>query len=178
MCSIIVVNQSTLWPSLPLGYFALPFGRCYEHSHACLTSSIWANQPISLHSFLVGCLNPCFQGTNVWVVSPQPTNSKLRDVWMGIEDEGHCPSGCFFYLCKVVSHSSRAPREEIGMGCGGPDDPREKVGLPIGPLTVGHDLQGPESKPFCPPIQPKYMWGEPHCKAFVWLPMPSLNKCN
>ena len=31
---------------------------------------IWVNQPI--HSFLVGCLNPCLQGTNVWVGSPHP----------------------------------------------------------------------------------------------------------
>ena len=31
---------------------------------------IWANQPI--HSFLVGYLNPCFQGTSIHVVSPQP----------------------------------------------------------------------------------------------------------
>ena len=30
---------------------------------------IWVNQPI--HSFLVGCLNPCLQGTNVPVGSPQ-----------------------------------------------------------------------------------------------------------
>ena len=29
---------------------------------------IWANQPI--HSFLVGCLKPCLQGTNVHVGSP------------------------------------------------------------------------------------------------------------
>lgn len=34
-----------------------------------------------------------------------------------------------FFKCKVVSHLSRAPREEIEMGCGGPDDQREKVGL-------------------------------------------------
>ena len=33
--------------------------------------TIWANQPI--HSFLVGCLNPCLQGTSVWVGSPQPS---------------------------------------------------------------------------------------------------------
>ena len=31
---------------------------------------IWANQPI--HSFLVGCLNPCLQGTSERVVLPQP----------------------------------------------------------------------------------------------------------
>ena len=31
---------------------------------------IWANQPI--HLFLVGCLNPCLQGTNVQVGSTQP----------------------------------------------------------------------------------------------------------
>ena len=30
----------------------------------------WANQ--SIHLFLVGCLNPCLQRTNVRVVSPQP----------------------------------------------------------------------------------------------------------
>ena len=28
------------------------------------------NGPI--HSFLVGCLNPCLQGASVWVGSPQP----------------------------------------------------------------------------------------------------------
>ena len=33
-------------------------------------NGIWANQPI--HSFLVGCLNPCLQGTSVWVGSPRP----------------------------------------------------------------------------------------------------------
>ena len=37
--------------------------------------SIWANQRI--HSFLVGCLNPCLQGTNVRVGSPQPLMSLL-----------------------------------------------------------------------------------------------------
>ena len=31
---------------------------------------IWANQPI--HSFLVGCLNPCLQVTIVVVGLPQP----------------------------------------------------------------------------------------------------------
>ena len=31
---------------------------------------IWVNQPI--HLFLVGCLNPCLQGTNVRVGLPQP----------------------------------------------------------------------------------------------------------
>jgi len=31
---------------------------------------IWANQPVYL--FLVGCLNPCLQGTSVWVGLPQP----------------------------------------------------------------------------------------------------------
>jgi hypothetical protein len=31
---------------------------------------IWGNQPI--HSFLVGCLSPCLQGTSVRVGSPQP----------------------------------------------------------------------------------------------------------
>jgi hypothetical protein len=35
-----------------------------------LWAKIWANQPI--HSFLVGCLNPCLQGTSVWVGLPQP----------------------------------------------------------------------------------------------------------
>ena len=34
---------------------------------------IWANQPI--HLFLVGCLNPCLQGTSVWVGSPQPVET-------------------------------------------------------------------------------------------------------
>jgi len=33
-------------------------------------SKIWANGPI--HSFLVECLNPCLQRTNVRVGSPQP----------------------------------------------------------------------------------------------------------
>ena len=36
---------------------------------------IWANQPI--HSFLVGCLNTCLQGTNVHVGSSQPCNTSL-----------------------------------------------------------------------------------------------------
>ena len=58
---------------------------------------------------------------------------------MGIEDEGNSQVIVFFSLCKVIGHSSRAPREEIETG-GGPDAPWEKVGLPIGPLTVGHDL--------------------------------------
>ena len=31
---------------------------------------IWANQPI--HSFLVGCLKPCLQGTSVRVGLPHP----------------------------------------------------------------------------------------------------------
>ena len=31
---------------------------------------IWVPQPI--HLFLVGCLNPCLQGTNVRVGSPRP----------------------------------------------------------------------------------------------------------
>jgi hypothetical protein len=34
---------------------------CIEHP----VSKIWANQPI--HLFLVGRLNPCMQGTGVWV---------------------------------------------------------------------------------------------------------------
>jgi hypothetical protein len=33
-------------------------------------SQIWANEPT--HSFLVGCLNLCLQGTSVRVVSPCP----------------------------------------------------------------------------------------------------------
>jgi hypothetical protein len=33
---------------------------------------IWVNQPI--HSFLVGCLDPCLEGTSVRVGSPQPTH--------------------------------------------------------------------------------------------------------
>ena len=36
---------------------------------------IGANQPI--HSFLVACLNPCLQRTNVWVVSPR--------AWKGLD---------------------------------------------------------------------------------------------
>ena len=35
----------------------------------CLGFLIWPNQPI--HAFIVGCLNPCLQGTNVGVVSLQ-----------------------------------------------------------------------------------------------------------
>ena len=38
-------------------------------------NKIWANQP--KHSFLVGCLYPCLQGTNIRVVSPQPINILL-----------------------------------------------------------------------------------------------------
>ena len=38
---------------------------------------IGANQLI--HSFLVGCLNPCLQRTNVWVGSPQPSIPCLQD---------------------------------------------------------------------------------------------------
>ena len=36
----------------------------------------WVDQPI--HSLLVGCLNPCLQGTNGRVVSPQPPLCKKR----------------------------------------------------------------------------------------------------
>ena len=36
------------------------------------TSGIWVYQPI--HLFLVGCLNPCLQGTSVRVVLLQPTS--------------------------------------------------------------------------------------------------------
>ena len=38
---------------------------CYKWAH--YNKRIWANQPI--HSFLVGCLNPCFQGISVQVGS-------------------------------------------------------------------------------------------------------------
>ena len=41
---------------------------------------------------------------------------------MGIEDEGNSQVIVFFSLCKVIGHSSRAPREEIETG-GGPDAP-------------------------------------------------------
>ena len=48
-------------------------GRVYLKFHSIITiegGGIWANRPI--HSFLVGCMNPCLQGTNVRLVSPQP----------------------------------------------------------------------------------------------------------
>ena len=35
-----------------------------------LAFAIWVNQPI--HLFLVGCLNPCLQGSSVWVGLPKP----------------------------------------------------------------------------------------------------------
>ena len=44
---------------------------------------IWADQPV--HSFLVGCLNPCLQGTNVWVVLPQPTWKDLMREQLRLE---------------------------------------------------------------------------------------------
>jgi hypothetical protein len=42
-----------------------------------LAIQIWANQP--KHSFLVGCLYPYLQGTNIHVVSPQPFNPYLGE---------------------------------------------------------------------------------------------------
>jgi hypothetical protein len=48
--------------------------RAWPHIlHRDTSKSIWANQPI--HSFLVGYLSPCLQGTNVRVGSPQPSKS-------------------------------------------------------------------------------------------------------
>jgi hypothetical protein len=44
-------------------------------SKVILSKRFWANQPI--HSFLVGCLNPCLQGTSARVGSPQPSKSNL-----------------------------------------------------------------------------------------------------
>lgn len=40
--------------------------------------AIWVNQ--HLNSFLVGCLNPTYQGTDVHVGSPQPTHGPLHEV--------------------------------------------------------------------------------------------------
>ena len=39
---------------------------------------IWAKKPI--HSFLVGCLNPCLQRTSVRVGSPQPSLRQLDNL--------------------------------------------------------------------------------------------------
>ena len=46
---------------------------------------VWANQPI--YSFFVGYLNPCLQGTNVWVGSPHPATEwavVTYDGWLGV----------------------------------------------------------------------------------------------
>ena len=43
-----------------------------EDAYRWCQNWIWVNQPI--HSFLIGCRNPCLQGTNVRVGSPQPQN--------------------------------------------------------------------------------------------------------
>lgn len=37
-------------------------------------------EPTLKNSFLVGCLNPAYQGTNVHVGSPQPTHGPLHEV--------------------------------------------------------------------------------------------------
>ena len=43
---------------------------------------VWANQPI--HSFLLGCLNPCLQGTSVRVGSPQlAKGGRGGELWGG-----------------------------------------------------------------------------------------------
>ena len=56
---------------------------------------IWANQPI--HSFLIGCLNPCLQETSVRVVLPQPSQwgldfSLLEMEFVSNEDNGGEPA--------------------------------------------------------------------------------------
>jgi hypothetical protein len=46
---------------------------------------VWVNQPI--HSFFVGCLYPCLQGTDVLAGSPQPATRwavVTYDGWLGV----------------------------------------------------------------------------------------------
>ena len=69
-------------------------------------TSIRANQPI--HSFLVGCLNPCLQGTSVRVCSPQPPyvidfNIKIINqiTQMTCLHASHCHHCHYYHYCNV-----------------------------------------------------------------------------
>ena len=67
------IGHSSKWRALPRALLWL-FYSC-QSKLSIPFSAIWANQPI--HSFLVGCLNPCLQGTSVQFGSPQPSKSNL-----------------------------------------------------------------------------------------------------
>ena len=80
LCAIRLTHANLL--KLHTTYTSLQF--CGKLIFNCLVqkkigeSRIWANQPIQ--SFFVKCLNPCLQGTNVRVVSPQPWKQPMAMV--------------------------------------------------------------------------------------------------
>ena len=81
------VSLSFLWHSVQLGFGCVSYHiyikvakHMREDIHGChkFSSSyegIWVNQPI--HSFLVGCLNPCLQGTSVQIVKNNGFKTKI-----------------------------------------------------------------------------------------------------
>ena len=62
------------------------------------SSEIWANQPI--HSFFVGCLNPCFQETSVRVGSPHPSSVLYRK-------KLYAMNSVWYQLSSLISRKSR-----------------------------------------------------------------------
>ena len=78
LCLHVVFNLTMDWPPRVIFKTVTAFGKC------SLSEPI---QPI--HSFLVGCLNPCLQETSVHVVLPQP----FRNVWWCWTWFGECAVG-------------------------------------------------------------------------------------